>query len=55
METTIKNITTYTCFLKRLKEIKEKMGKHILTDDDLFVLMCEKIIQSYTYEEKDYQ
>lgn len=55
MEDEIKEIQSAEEFAGKLKAVKRKMGKELLSDDDLFVLACEKIARTYTYEEKGYQ
>ena len=50
----IKPILSYNYFKKRKKEVENKLGNEILTDDDLFILACDKLFHSYTYEEIDY-
>ena len=49
-----KEIESEESFVEKLKVVKKKIGKELLTDDDLFIMMCEKILRSYTFEEKGY-
>jgi hypothetical protein len=44
-----------TEFLKAVDTVTRKMGKKLLTDDDLILLACEEISRTVTHEEKNYQ
>ncbi len=55
MNKKIKEIESAESFAERLKEVKKKVGKELLTDDDLFIMICEKIFHTYTFEEKGYK
>jgi len=50
-----KEIESAEMFAENLKEVKKKIGKELLTDDDIFCLLCEKIMRTYTFEEKGYK
>lgn len=54
MEKEINKIVSFEYFSNRQKEVAEKVGKKELNYDDLFILLCEKILISYSYEEKKY-
>ncbi|MBN2038245.1 MAG: hypothetical protein JW768_16000 [Chitinispirillaceae bacterium] len=41
-------------FLKSVDSVRRTMGKRPLEDDDLFLLACESISRTYTYEERNY-
>jgi uncharacterized membrane-anchored protein YjiN (DUF445 family) len=55
MDKRIKEIESEESFAEKLKEVKKKVGKELLTDDDLFIMICEKILRTYTFEEKGYK
>ena len=55
MDKKIIEIESAESFTEKLKEVKKKVGKELLTDDDLFIMICEKILHSYTFEEKGYK
>lgn len=55
MKNEIKEIESTESFTKELKDIQKKVGKKMLTDDDLFILTCEKLLRTYTFEEKGYK
>jgi hypothetical protein len=42
-------------FLKAVDIITRKMGKKLLSDDDIILLACEEISRTVTHEEKNYQ
>ncbi|MGD9201713.1 MAG: hypothetical protein PVI26_09135 [Chitinispirillia bacterium] len=54
MENETQKIVSIKYFSERRKEVVEKIGRKLLNDDDIFILMCEKLLKSYTYEEKKY-
>ena len=41
-------------FAKKSACVEEKIGKVLLTDDDLIVLACREIAKTYTRDEKNY-
>ena len=41
-------------FANALTRVEGKMGKDLLTDDDLIVLACREIARTYTRDEKNY-
>jgi hypothetical protein len=47
-------IDSQESFERRLREAREKTGKVLLDDDNLFVLTCEKLLHTYTFEERGY-
>jgi len=55
MDKKILEIESAESFTEKLKAVKKKVGKELLNDDDLFIMMCEKIMRSYTFEEKGYK
>ena len=55
MKNEIKEIESAESFTKELKAIQSKVGKEMLTDNELFVLTCEKLLRTYTFEEKGYK
>ena len=55
MENKIKEIESAESYTKKLKVTQDKLGKEMLTDDDLFVLTCEKLLRTFTFEEKGYK
>ena len=55
MKNEIQEIESTESFTKELKAIQNKIGKEQLTDNDLFVLTCEKLLRTYTFEEKGYK
>ncbi len=55
MDKEIQEITSAESFKENCKKVKRKIGKEPLTDDDLFILLCKKIMRTYTFEEKGYQ
>lgn len=40
--------------LEALERAKARIGKQMLSDDDLLVLSCGEIVGTYTRDEKDY-
>ncbi len=55
MKNDLKTIESAEAFAKELKRVQKKAGKEKLTDNDLFILTCEKILHTYTFEEKGYK
>lgn len=55
MENEIKEIESAESFTKELNAIQNKVGKEMLSDNDLFILTCEKLLRTYTFEEKGYK
>ena len=55
MKNEIKEIESTELFTKELKAVQKKVGKEMLTDNDLFMLTCEKLLRTYTFEEKGYK
>jgi hypothetical protein len=41
-------------FQQAVDKVKEKVGKELLTDDDVLVLACAEIARTYSREEKGY-
>lgn len=41
-------------FEKKIKEIKKKIGKEMLSDEEITYLTAYEISLTYTYEEKKY-
>jgi hypothetical protein len=50
----IQEIESHEAFQNEVKKAQEKLGREMLSDNDLFVLTCEKIVRTYTFEEKGY-
>lgn len=42
-------------FKERAKEGQDKIGEKMLDDNDLFVMTCQKIARTHTFEEKGYK
>ncbi len=55
MENKTQKIDSAEAFAEELKRVQKKIGKEELTDNDLFILTCEKILHTYTFEEKGYK
>ncbi len=55
MNDIIKEITSVEAFTEELKKVQKKIGREKLTENELFILTCEKILRSFTYEEKGYK
>ncbi len=55
MKDKIKQITSAESFTEELKKVQKKIGKEKLSDNELFILTCDKILRSYTFEEKGYK
>ncbi len=54
MKKKIREISSSDSFVQRLEQAKNKLEHELLNDDDLFVMACEKLMQTYTFEEKGY-
>jgi hypothetical protein len=54
MNQAIPNDPRDAAFLQRVKKVQERIGRELLTDDDLIVLACEEISRTFTREEKQY-
>lgn len=55
MEGKIEEIESVESFSKKLHVVQKKIGKEILSDNDIFILTCEKLMRTYTFEEKGYK
>lgn len=55
MKNEIKEIESTESFTEELKTARKKVGKKMLSDNDLFLLTCEKLLRTYTFEEKGYR
>ena len=51
----IQEIESHEAFQNEVKKAQEKLGNEMLSDNDLFVLTCEKILRTYTFKEKGYK
>ena len=50
-----KNHPQYTnSFEEKVNDVKNKIGKEKLTEDDIILLTAESILHTYTFEEKGY-
>lgn len=47
-------IESEALYKERLENVRKRTGKEILNDDDIFVLVCEELLHTYTYKEKGY-
>jgi uncharacterized protein YpuA (DUF1002 family) len=41
-------------FRKTVAQVENKIGKTLLTDEDVIVLACREIARTYTLDEKNY-
>ncbi len=55
MKNKLNKIESAETFTEELKRVQKKIGKEELMDNDLFILTCEKILHTYTFEEKGYK
>lgn len=55
MNQAISNDPRDAAFLLKVKNVQDRIGRELLTDDDLIVLATEEISRTYTREEKQYK
>ena len=51
----IRVIESQESFKNDVKKAQDKLGREMLSDDDLFVLTCDKLLRTSTFEEKGYK
>ena len=47
-------MTDHDDFHRTIETIEKKIGKTLLSEEDLLMLACREIATSYTRDEKDY-